>query len=831
MKFHYYKALNFFFFLSIALYSQGQENFKHNSLAEKIYVQLDNEAYATDTTVWFKLILANAGTHNLGITSGVVYVDLINNKEKIIDSKIIKVQAGIGNGFFDLDKEYSQGVYLIRVYTEWNKNFKNDFITEKYFKIFSIENKETSLNKEYLKKNSVNQSSISSNDTKLNFYPESGKMVAGLPSKIGFKITNFIGKGIKGKGEILNSDGNVISFFESNEVGLGHFVIDKVDVNEEYSAKLYGNNEVYNLPNVYQNAFVLSIVERNKYIVATLRTNENSTEKISLSASVRGKDYFNKELNLINGKYIFTIPKTTFPEGVIIFTAFNNLNQPKAERLFFNDRSDDKRLDVNVRLHDSIFKKRDVINLDLSVTKKEDSLIKSSSSILVFNKKSETNILTERDNILSYLLLSSDIKGHIENPGAYFSKNKSLNIDNLMLTQGWRNYKYTDSRKNLNFRMERGLSIRGTVNTKQRKMSVKNLPVTLLTFGNDASIYTGQINAPGSFNFPIEDLYGDYKEMILKPFGISENERKNYTITLSKTKKLKPKFAPNKLMYHNITDSAYQNKINEIRLQNLIKNEYYTNLDGINELDEVVIDAYKMTPKRKKMFEKYGKPDVVIDDKEIMAKKAKNSRGLYSVMMAFQDRVTIFRDSTGRLNASTAKGGKGHTTLVLIDAIPVSQSDYFLIERMIPDEITSFEIIDNPPGFRQLYAQVLNTNVPSGYFPGSIISIYTKSGKGLYGALDIKKDIRLNKIPVFSTKKEFYIPNYSDEISKKFKEPDFRSTIFWKPNVETTSSKPIKLSYSHSDNVGDFVIIIESITDNGQIGYKTLEYKVTESQD
>lgn len=60
MKINIYRGFIFFILFLNVLNSQEQKTITHNSLAEKIYLQLDSEVYTTDNTIWFKAILANA---------------------------------------------------------------------------------------------------------------------------------------------------------------------------------------------------------------------------------------------------------------------------------------------------------------------------------------------------------------------------------------------------------------------------------------------------------------------------------------------------------------------------------------------------------------------------------------------------------------------------------------------------------------------------------------------------------------------------------------------------------------------------------------------------
>ena len=111
--------------------------------AEKVYLQLTGKAFNTSETIWFKAVVADAYDISLSTISGVLHVELIEPIDKrIIDSKILKLENGITEGFFQLHGNYPEGKYLIRAYTEWNKNFGNDFMFSTYVDIFHFKRPE-----------------------------------------------------------------------------------------------------------------------------------------------------------------------------------------------------------------------------------------------------------------------------------------------------------------------------------------------------------------------------------------------------------------------------------------------------------------------------------------------------------------------------------------------------------------------------------------------------------------------------------------------------------------------------------------------------------------
>src|SRR5690606_27454139 len=115
----------------------AQNTFLDASLAEKIYLQVDKDIYTTGSTVWFKSIVTNSYNNSPTDLSSVLHVELISDQKNTIEKKLIKLNKGIGDGYLDLPDTIPAGTYLIRAYTEWNKNFDNDFFFEKYIEVFS----------------------------------------------------------------------------------------------------------------------------------------------------------------------------------------------------------------------------------------------------------------------------------------------------------------------------------------------------------------------------------------------------------------------------------------------------------------------------------------------------------------------------------------------------------------------------------------------------------------------------------------------------------------------------------------------------------------------
>ncbi len=892
-------TISFFVFLACPSRSQHNDIYSHASLAEKIYLQLDSKVYTTDKTIWFKSIVTNATDHTPTILSGVLYVELIGPDERIIEKKLIKIENGIGDGFFELSQGYSEGLYLIRAYTEWNKNFGTDFIFKEYIHVFAASAKEKanpisnvillekqnnkrqlkasfdpfsidSLHKKeltlfitlddkkdtlYIKKNRDDkylvdymipdkcqfvtlqiQTKNLFSHTKtivldkdhldLQFFPESGELVHRLQSKVGFKALDYRGKGKSIEGKIVNGQGELITFFKSNQLGMGSFILSNVDSNDTYFARLTSQSEkelslLYPLPDIAPLGNVLSVIRKGNEIRLIASSNYLKNDSIYLRVSCRGIVYNDIKGRLKKGTLVLSLPANKLPEGIIAFIMMDSPLHPVAERLYFNERPK-TRINIAISTDKNTYRQRELTKLNIETTNNDGEAVNANLSLLVLNKEQMGQMQSTRQNILSWFLLSSDLKGEIENPGFYFSKDNRFNhLDALLLTQGWRKYHYIKPIGKIRFQPEAKLSVSGSVNGAVFQEKKKEIELTIMTFGHPRSVQTQTTDSLGRFNFNVNDEYGQNLNILIQSAKKS-GKKKNYTIALNK--KEPPAISFNHIKSVEGVDSVVHEFVKK-NIERKMVEEAFRLSEGVTFLDEVVIEGYKMTPERKIVMEKYGKPDQVISGKVILEKEKKWSYGLYSILLFnFSEKVMINRRGNGELYANVV--GSPGITLVVIDGIPVRYYNYDRIAIIPPSEVSSFEIIRNAKNFRKLFMEAFpGTSSIEAPYMGSVIAIYTHAGKGLFGA---EKPIGIvhTTIPVFSPHREFYAPRHENLSADDWIKPDLRALIHWAPKIIVDSLGKVSTTFYNADNIGEMLVVVEAISENGEIGYQEMFYKV-----
>ncbi len=879
--------------------SQSDYLCAHGALAEKIYLQSDGKVYTTDKTIWFKAIVTDALDHIPTKLSGVLYVELIAPDEKILEKKLIKLESGIGEGFFKLTPKYPEGLYQLRAYTEWNKNFGSDFFFREYIRVFapstktkpepitnitlvnnadnerrikvvfdplaidSLHKKELNLYINFderrdsfaIKKNSKNQylfdypvptgcrfitmnietknlrtfsKTITADEDHLDlqFFPESGELVHRLPGKLGFKVLDSSGKGKNIAGEVVTGEGEVVATFKSNRLGMGSFVLTLPDSSTSYFARIPSNSpegmpQLFPLPKVVSHGNVLSVSKIQNRILLTASSSYLKNDSITVRISCRGRIHYQLKEPMAEGTINFYFPARKLPDGIIAFTALDDSGQPLAERLWFNERND-RRITIGLSTEKENYLQREQTNVGIQTTNYKGDSINANLSLIVLNKAQLGNIQNTRSSILSYFLLSSDLKGEIEEPGYYFSRsaNHFDDLDALLLTQGWRKYIYTKPVGKLPYRYESNLIVSGSVGGVFSPSKRRMADLTLLTLGANRLVLNQKTDSLGRFRFPINDEYGQNLDILIQSSN-NAGKRKNYTIMLDP--KISPAVEFDQIRMIEKPDSIVHQLV-EKNIKRKMVDDAFPISSGDILLDEVVIQGYKMTPDRKRVMEEYGKPVRVIEGKAIQNKEQKWSYGLYSVLMfSFPDKVFIKRGNDGNLYA---KVRPSEITLVVIDGIPVKEYEYQHIADIPPSEVRSFEIIENAKNFSRLFMEAFPEadplSVPAW---GDVIAIYTFGGKGIYG---IKQPVGIvrTSIPVFSSPIEFYAPNYKNLKPEEWIKPDLRALIHWQPRLQTDNHGKASAAFYNADTTGEMMIVVEAISETGELGYAELDFKV-----
>ena len=660
------------------------------------------------------------------------------------------------------------------------------------------------------------------------FFPESGQLVQGATSKVGFKALNGFGRGTAISGVVMDSRGHVVTSFKSNHLGMGSFTL-TADNDVSYYAVLDSSSAIrgthrYPLPEVVEQGQTLSVINNGEEIGVSVYSSYSENDSLFVQVSCRGMLYYNIRASLKKRQITTSLPAAALPEGILSFTLLNRQGQRLAERLFFNRRAD-TRLHIDLSMNKSKYQERSKADLLVRVTDNDGKAVDANVSMLVMNKDHVGSTYLTRENLLSRLLLSSELRGTIEEPGYYFREPDPVpfwELDALMLTQGWRKYHYDQPLLDtLLFPNEPYPYISGRVTGVFSKKVQAGIGLTMMAFGEKPIMTAQATDSLGRFYFGFPEVYADSLDVLIQSANKAGKNR-DYTISLDERKP--PSVVYDQYRAVERMDSVVSYVIQK-RRERTKQEDAYRLSSGEILLDEVVVERRALSAQQQEVLDRYGESDVVISGDAIQEKEQKWSYGLYSVLMFnFPKDLRITRKGNGgHLHAEVIGGGP---TLVVVDGIPVLGDNYDLIPNIPPSEVKSVELIRYAKGFMQLY-QTVYPNTPPLAIPttGSVIAIYTDAGKGVYAA---RRPIGLlqTSVPVYSPTVEFYTPRYESPMAVASPRPDLRTLIHWAPELTTDDDGVVETTYEHSDVAGETIVVVEALSTAGEIGYKVLKYEV-----
>ncbi len=744
-----------------AMASSKLKEHHEQTLPEKIYLHTDKNFYVTGDILWFKVYNTNATTNQPVSYNTVVYAEILDPSNKPVLQAVINMNQG-KNGSFQLPLTLESGNYTIRSYTSWMKNFSPEYF---FTKTITIVNP--------LKSGGIDPASIQGEPV-AGFFPEGGNMVAGIPSKIAFKISDPFGKGIDASGYLLE-DNDTLLPLNTLVMGMGNFKMTPV-AGKQYKAVFTltdGSSFTKELPAAQPKGFVMNLDEQGDELVFTIRSNDapDGTE-IFLLGHTRQQVKFSQKTNMVQGISVFRFNRNLLGEGISTFTAFAG-RQPVAERLYFINPGVDAFV---AGLDKESYFPRKKARLTIG---KEGIAKTNLSQLSLAVYKIDTLQQRDQVDIVNYLWLTSELKGNIEHPSFYFSSSPLAReaADNLMLTQGWRRFKWTDILSGTPgkqvYSFETGhQTISARVTDPVNNQPVKDISVFLSVPSTKHKLFVSKTDVNGMALFQVKEFYGNedviiqtmpadsmYKLELLSPFsdkiaavpgipfkGISDvNMLEQYSIAMQAS---------------NIYNGNQLNNFIEYPINDTLpfygKAPYSYNLDD-----------YKRFTTMEEVFREFVREINV----------GAGSGGL---------RLKVFNENKREMVEEN--------NLVTIDGVPLFNTHN--IFNYDPLKIKKLEVI---PGNYVLGNARYNAVAAFYTYPENFEGMQAEGNSVIVNYQGLQRE------------REFYQPVYETDRQILSRIPDFRTTLFWQPEINST-----EVEFYTSDTRGKFMVSIQGIDINGK---------------
>ena len=770
---------------------------------EKAYLQFDKPYYAAGDTVYFKAYVTAGELHKPGGLSGVLHVDLINTKNKIDQSIKLKLDSGHTRGDFALPDTLPAGNYRVRAYTQWMRNFGENAFFDKIIPVGSP--------KSIKIPESLAKQPITDMKPDVQFFPEGGSLVAGILSKVAFKAIGANGLGTDVKGTIVDDQNNEIAKFEPGHLGMGYFYITPAG-GKNYKAKI-------SLTNGSQDLIALSTPLTDGI---TLSVNNDSIPKASIRIEASA-GYYRQNRGKIYSLVIYSqgiattvnckldsvvidldILKRKLHTGVAVVTLFSPENEPLSERLFFVQNYD--RLSLNTDHKDS-YAKREHVSVRLNVHNRRGEPASGNFSVAVIDENKVGEHDNSADNILTSLLLTSDLKGYVEQPDYYFADTSTTarqNLDLLMLTQGYRRFEW---KKVLDSAVEKpaylpedGLSVAGQVK------NVFNKPVaggTINLFQPIGGLLLSvRTDDKGMFRFK-NLFFSDTAHMILS--AVKANGKNSTQISLSDENAESPDVHAYKRQNESLFDGAI--------MDGYLANDKLEHIETLNYLTGKGVMLKQVNIRDKKLDDKYetsnllgaGHADQILHHEDV-----RYGTTLAGALLGRLHGIR-FIDADAPSGGVPILAGSG-IMQVIVDGVYYPPNSG--INLVNPNDVETVEVLK--------YGDAAIYGMAGGH---GVIIITTRRG----GGLDIKDVVASGVLPItvmgFYKARTFYSPRY-DHAGIAGNQPDLRSTIYWDPQIKTDENGNASFDFYNADGAGNYKVTIEGVDKDGNIGRQVYFYEV-----
>lgn len=874
-----------FIFLVMALMS-FTTYFTERAPIEKIYTHTDRPFYFPGETVWFKSYIV-ANDNSISGVSDIMIAKLISPKGVAVKTIKLSVENGYAYGDFHIDTNWVGGIYTLKTYTNWMRNFGDDALFTKQITIQKVVKPNVLLNLKFEKEGYGKSSEVIANfegkdlknnplklknirfevsakgekiisrtittdadgkakptfilprdlnttDVVLNilvphngttesvsrsvpvvldnidlqFFPESGKRIANTENTIAFKALNEFGKPVDVSGDIVDEKGNLITTFNSFHDGMGAFKI-SAENNHILYAKIkspFVSERAIALPKAHQNGTRFSVITDSLSTKVKLFSTENKRLEIQISNT--SKTLYSKSVSPSRKEIV--IKTKDFPIGISKFSILDENKNLIAERLVFLNAH--KQLHIDIHLDKSVYKTREKVKASVTTTDTKGNPVSSNLSVAISDNKLLSFADDKQDHILSYLLMSSELKGRIHKPSFYFNPKETKSykaLDYVMLTHGWRDYVHTSNvtYENAAFKPEkRGIHSGVVVDKKGNPVKAK-----LLLFNQDGyNVLAFETSDKGEFQFKSVALatltllaYTDDG----KPLKIIKNKLKNgnfYDESISE-------FKVN-------SNEAKKLLLNEKPLQTTVKQEATADIaltEDTASLDEVVVIGYGTM---KKSAVAGAVTQVVAEDISIEGDVARALQGRVAGVTVSEGFTS---GASGKIMIRGASSFKGNSTpLIVVDGVIYDET---FLSNVQLNQIHSVSVLKDAAA-----SAIYGSRGANG-----VIIITTKNnhfynyGKKKLNNAKYNNYTAINfynyNFPKTYASKVFYVPKYDSKTIPE-ERTDFRQTIYWNPVIQTDEHGKAEFEFYNSDAITSFKITAEGIGFNGLVGRKEKLY-------
>jgi len=596
----------------------------------------------------------------------------------------------------------------------------------------------------------------------IQFLAEGGFLLEGVENVLAFKALVPNGKPADVEGDILDSKGHRVGGFLSSHDGMGQFSISPL-AEEKYFAKLckpYKSEKLIPIENIKREGSKIEIETVSEDIINVKILGEvNSNMRLVLS-NVSEPKWESEKVNANN-----EINTKGLSRG-IYRASLMHMKQTLSERLVF--LHPERKLNIDVSLDKKSYKLRSIVNATIKTTDSKGLPVPTQVCIAAVEDKMLSHADDKQANLVSELLLSSELTGDIHEPNYYFDTINSERVaalDLIMLTNGWRSYiDSLEPNQGIVYYRSMNNYIGQLVGRNDKKVGATTIFVVNKI---SKSAYSIETDDDGYFSLTREEGKHSYltanvssRQFYFKEVNLNTTDIK----APLKHKELKEEIVKKGMIGQIVKEEAPKD-VAQVK----------TNLKEGILVDAVQIVAYKV-PLIEMDNTSHGSTVTAESIRSLPTKSISAIAASSAGVSATLDEISI-------------RGSRSNNTVYYVDGVRVNGLIPQLAFNSDMDDEFEEEVRSTDLSFRN--------------------NIHYNNERIITSTVPRKRRVIPKNV-------KFYIPKYNQEEVQK--RTDFRQTIYWNPMVQTDEDGEAKISFSTSDEVTSFSIIAEGASIKGEIG-------------
>ena len=507
---------------------------------EKAYLHFDNTGYFRGETMWFSAYVVRTDRKALSDMSRVLYVELLDPTGEVVETRKVRLDGGRGSGSIKLDRLLTSGFYEVRAYTRYMLNWDAGWAFSRVLPVFDAPKEAgdyghpSIVEPDYRKRlPSVRAADTASRGpVNVAFYPEGGRLVAGLGSRVAFAVTDGDGRPLDTGGTLMLPDGRSVAVSTLRE---GRGVFDYTPSQTPATLVMADGKGVmhrFTLPAADAEGCVMSVdAVDSGYVYVDISRSEGFSVPLAL-VLVNGGNVDGRDI-IVPGEAHSRrrFSKADMEPGVSQLALIRPDGGIVAERMVF----------VHPRGGVDSISVRAVGTLSPCGRLRLEARTAPGATFSVSVRDAAGEVNGSSGDAATWLLLTSDLRGYIHRPEYYLESDDEAHrraADLLMMVQGWRRYDMAQMDGTARFErrhpIEDGLYLYGRLHRVKRKDPLGGVRLTATLYKRDGSSMGGVAvtDSAGQYAFSLPDCEGEWA-MLLNTATASGKPR-NYRVGIDR---------------------------------------------------------------------------------------------------------------------------------------------------------------------------------------------------------------------------------------------------------------------------------------------------------